>query len=132
MKFIQTDYFSKKNVLKFPDHVVAIAVTVDDTGITANADGKKIVPAGTNVGGVSASVLADETQLVCEKNSDGAAGEAGAAVDAEGVLLNDVDVTYGPASGAMIIHGFIDLGKLPEMPHANAAKVMAGRVVFLA
>ncbi|MCM0759953.1 hypothetical protein M7775_15450 [Sporomusa sphaeroides DSM 2875] len=132
MKFVQTDYFSKKNVLKFPDHAVAIPVTVDDTGITENAEGKKIVPAGTNVGGVDASVLADESQLVCEKNSDGVAGEDGAAVDAEGVLVNDVDVTYGPASGAMLIHGFVDLGKLPEMPHANAVKAMAGRVVFLA
>lgn len=132
MKFVQTDYLSKKNILKFPGHVIAIAVTVDDTGIVANSEGKKIVPAGTNVGGVSASILADQTQIVCEKNSDGTAGAAGAAVDAEGVLLNDVDVTYGPASGAMIIHGFIDLGKLPEMPHANAVKAMAGRIVFLA
>lgn len=132
MKFTQTDYLSKKNILKFPDHFVAIAVTVDDTGITANADGKKIVPAGTNVGGLTASALADVSQMVTEKNSDGTAGAAGAAVDAEGVLLNDVDVTYGPASGAMIIHGFVDLGKLPEMPHANAVKALAGRIVFLA
>ncbi len=130
-KFVQTDYLNKKNILKFPDHFVAIPVTVDDTGIAANADGKKIVPAGTNVGGVTGSVLEDDTQLVCEKNADGAAGAAGAAVDAEGVLLNDVDVTYGPASGAMIIHGFIDLGKLPEVPHDNAVKALAGRVVFL-
>lgn len=132
MKFVQTDYLNKKNILKFPDHVIAIAVTVDDTGIVANSDGKKIVPAGTNVGGVSASVLANEDQLVCEKNSDGVAGAAGAAVDAEGVLLHDVDVTYGPASGAMVIHGFINLGKLDDPPHENAVKAMAGRVVFLA
>jgi len=132
MKYMQTDYLSKKNVLKFPDHAVSIPVTVDDTGITANAEGKKIVPAGTNVGGVEAPTLSDATQLVCEKNAEGAAGADGAAVDAEGVLVNDVDVTYGPASGAMLIHGFVDLGKLPEMPHTNAVKAMAGRVVFLA
>jgi hypothetical protein len=131
MKFVQTDYLSRKTVLKFPDHVVAVAVMVDDTGIVANAEGKKIVPAGTTIGGVSASALANEEQLVCEKNSDGVAGAAGAAVDAEGVLLNDADVTYGPAPGSMVIHGFVDLGKLPEMPHENAVKALAGRVVFL-
>lgn len=132
MKFVQTDYGNKKNILKFPDHVVAIPVTVDDTGITANEDGKKIVPAGTNVGGVTAPVLINMDQLVCEKNSDGETGAAGAAVDAEGVLINDVDVTYGPASGAMVIHGFINLENLPEMPHANAVKALAGRVIFTA
>ncbi len=131
MKFIQTDYLNTTTVLKFPDHFVAIPVTVDDTGIVADADGKKIVPAGTNIGGVSGSCLEDDSQLVCEKNADGVAGAAGAAVDAEGVLINNVDVTYGPASGSMLIHGFIDLNKLPEAPHANAIKAMAGRVVFL-
>ena len=118
-------------ILKFPNHFVAIPVTVDDTGITADSDGKKIVPAGTIIGGVSASVLKDDTQLVCEKNSDGETGAAGAAVDAEGVLYNDVDVTYGTASGSMIIHGFIDLNKLPATPHANAVTAIAGRTVFL-
>lgn len=131
MKFIQTDYSNTTTVLKFPDHFVAIPVTVDDTGIVADADGKKIIPAGTNVGGVTASTFIDDKQLVCKKNADGAAGVAGAAADAEGVLLNNVDVTYGPASGSMIIHGFIDLNKLSEVPHANAVKAMAGRVVFL-
>jgi hypothetical protein len=131
MKFLQTDYLNTTTVLKFPDHFVAIPVTVDDTGIVANADGKKIIPAGTNIGGVTGSTLNDDTQMVCEKNADGAAGAAGAAADAEGILLNNVDVTYGPASGSMIIHGFIDINKLPEAPHASAIKAMAGRVVFL-
>lgn len=130
-KFVQTDYLNHVNILKFPDHVVAIAVTVDDTGITANPDGKKIVPAGTNIGGVNAPVLTDDTQLVCKKNGDGATGTAGAAADAEGVLLNDTDVTYGPASGAMVIHGFIDIGKLPEEPHEAAVAKLEGRITFL-
>lgn len=106
-KFIVTDYGNKKEILKFPDHYVALAVTVDDTGVTANSDGKKIVPAGTIVGG---GFLTDDTEYAVKKNS----------ADAEGVLLNDVDVTYGPASGAAIIHGFIAIDKLPEAPHADA------------
>jgi len=49
-KFVVNDYGNKKEILKFPDHYVAVAVTVDDKGVVAE-NGKKIVPAGTIVGG---------------------------------------------------------------------------------
>lgn len=106
-KFVETKFTSKKEILKFPDHYVNVAVTVDDTGISANADGKKIVPAGTILGG---GVLADPT-----KKAKKAVTTAGVS-NAEGVLFNDVDVTYGSAAGAMLIHGFIDLNKIPVAP----------------
>ncbi|UZQ49852.1 hypothetical protein [Clostridium kluyveri] len=128
-KFVTTTYGNKREILKFPDHYVTLGVMVDDTGITANADSKKIVSAGTIVGG---GVLTDNTKKVSKKNTQGgASGSEGAAVDAEGVLLNDVDVTYGPASGAMIVHGFIALDKLPEAPVAEAQTALKGRILFL-
>lgn len=117
MKFTQTDYGNKKEILKFPDHYVAISVTVDDTGVAA-IDGKKIVPAGTIVGG---GTLADPSAKVKKANS----------ATAEGVLMNDVDVTYGSAPGAMIIHGFIDQTKLPEVPDAAAVEVLK-QITFIA
>lgn len=116
-KFVVTNYGNKKEILKFADHYVAVGVTVDDTGIVANADGKKIVPAGTIVGG---GVLADPTKKVSGKNT----------AEAEGILLNDVDVTYGPAPGAMVIHGFIDLNKLPAAPATDAVAALKG-ITFL-
>ncbi|PPA88947.1 hypothetical protein, partial [Brevibacillus laterosporus] len=91
-KFVETNYSNKKEILKFPDHYVALAVTVDDTGITTNGEGKKIVPAGTILGG---GVLADSSKVA--KKAKTTADKS----DADGVLLNDTDVTYGPASGAM-------------------------------
>lgn len=112
MKFTQTDFANKKGILKFPDHYVNIAVTVSDAGITADADGKKIVPAGTILGG---GVLADPSVKVTETNGAGA----------EGVLFYDVDVTHGPASGAMLIHGFVDETKLPSTPVADAKAALA-------
>ncbi|KHD34416.1 prophage protein [Clostridium acetobutylicum] len=128
-KFVQTDYGNKIEILKFADHFVALNVMVDDAGVTVNADGKKIVPAGTIIGG---GVLANGTGNVTIKNTQGGAtGTAGAGVDAEGVLLNDVDVTYGPASGAMILHGFVDLAKLPATPCADAVTALKGRILFL-
>lgn len=232
MKFVVTEYGSGTEILAFPDHYVAIAVTVDDTGIVADANGKKIVPKGTIVGGTTGSTMADDTIPVAEKNTasvydtvtldpagnnnnivvtakavgdtglsialvdpagndkalavsvankvisvslatsgagaitstaaqvmaaingnpdanelvvaslavnnDGtgvvtainetalAGGTVGTATEAEGVLLNDVDVTYGKASGAMVIHGFIKNGKLPAAPKAEAVAVLKG------
>ena len=72
MKYTETSYLSTKGILKFPDHYVAIPVTVDNTGIVANADGKKIVPAGTIVGG---GVLADPTVKVTTQNDADAEGD---------------------------------------------------------
>jgi len=109
-KFVQTNYLNKKEILKFPDHYVALAVMVSDEGVSANADGKKIVLAGTIVGGATKPVLDNLDEPVIKKNGAGA----------EGVLLNDVDVTYGPAPGAMILHGFVAADKLPEPPSTGA------------
>ena len=107
MKFEETIRTNgKKEILKFPDHYVAMPVTVDDAGVTA-VNGKKIVPAGTIIGG---GFLASETAKAVKTNATGA----------QGVLFWDVDVTYGPAAGAAVIHGFIDLDKLPEAPAAAA------------
>jgi hypothetical protein len=122
MKFVQTDYAGTKNILRFPDHYVAVPVTVDDTDIALNEDGKKIVPAGTIVGGVGGKVLDDPDAIkVAHKNDAGA----------EGVLLNDADVTYGPCGAAMIIHGFPATGTLPEAPSAEAVTALQGRIVFV-
>ncbi|NOU68380.1 hypothetical protein GC096_30600 [Paenibacillus sp. LMG 31461] len=108
MKYTETIYTNnRKEILKFPDHYVNLAVTVDDTGIVANADGKKIVPAGTIVGN---GILTDIT-----KKAKKAVTNAGVS-NAEGVLFTDVDVTFGPAAGAMLVHGFIDLAKIPTAP----------------
>jgi len=38
---------------------------------------------------------------------------------AEGILFNDIDVTYGEEAGAMMIAGFVDLDKLPNEPSAS-------------
>lgn len=116
-KFVTSSYTNKKEILKFPDHYVNVAVTVSDEGVTANQEGKKIVPAGTILGG---GVLADPSKKAVK--STGA--------DAEGVLFNDTDVTYGPAPGALLIHGFIDLNKLPKAPTADEVTALK-QITFL-
>lgn len=224
MKFLEKNYLNpQKSIIKFPDHYVAIAVTVDDTGLVADAEGKKIVKAGQIVGG---GTLADDTVKVKKyapaklttalagNNNDlvftakvdraikvayidpagnskalaisvtastisvslatsgagaitSTAAEIKAAIEAdylanelvavtypadndgtgvvtalvatalaggvsaEGVLLSDVDCTYGPCAGALLIHGFVDLAKVVVAPDAQAVKALAGRIVFI-
>lgn len=125
-KFVTTSYLSSKDILKFPNHFVAIPVTIDDTGIVSNSDGKKIVPAGTIIGTVGAnSILSDDTMKAKDVNNttDGS--------KAEGVLLEDVDVSYGPASGSMVIHGFVGLDNLPNAPVADVVTALKGRILFI-
>ena len=110
MKFEKTSYGNRTNILKFPDHYVNLAVMVSDAGIVANADGKKIVPAGTILGG---GVIADDTKDAVKATTTADASNA------EGVLFNDTDVTSGPAKGALLIHGFIALDKIPKAPTAE-------------
>lgn len=121
MKFVQTDYGNKKGILRFPDHFVSVPVTFDDVGVVANADGKKIIPAGTIVGASAGSVLSDPSKKVSVQND----------AEAEGVAFNDVDVTHGPRGGAMLIHAFIDLDKLPTAPDPAAVTALKGRILFL-
>lgn len=110
-KFKTTNYVTRKEILKFPDHYVNLAITVDDAGIVADADGRKIVPAGTLMGG---GVIDDATKKSVPAND----------ATSEGVLFYDVDVTYGPAAGALLIHGFIDVTKIPAAPSADAVTAL--------
>lgn len=225
-KFTETEYMSTKEILKFPDHYVALAVMVDDSGVSA-VDGKKIVPRGAIVGGSDASavdnldkavvgkyVAAKFAKLTANSNVENGAlflealvagtdgnsisltlvdpsantqtlgvsatgtaitvslatdgtgvitstvksvaealnadtdvkdlakasyggtgaglvaaaalanlsgGAASSTTGAEGILMNDVDVTYGPSEGAMIIHGFIAVDKMPYADNDDAA-----------
>lgn len=247
-KFVETSYGSTTEILKFPDHYIALAIMVSDDSIPA-VNGKKIVPKGTIVGGkdnpaitnlnapvvnkftsaaqasevfgstannnaivitalepgevgedikvefvkhandtptkvaivvaesagtttitvklvvnagstilstandVIAAINGDEDAAVLvvaaldEENvpsdgdepGDGVCGEIvakalddgsdGAATGAEGVLLNDIDVTHGDAEGAMVIHGFIAIDKLPYGIFNGLAAAAAGAIL---
>ena len=55
-RVIKETFTNHKEILKF-NEFVATVVTVGDTGVSENADGKKIVKAGTIVGGKTKAVL---------------------------------------------------------------------------
>lgn len=234
-KFIETEFVSTKEILKFPDHYVALPVMVDDADVVADENGKKIVKKGTVVGGKTKNVLDNLDEPVCNKyvaavkaalvagtadqnsavlfeavdagdageqisititdpasasaelgitvsskditialKTDGesdecstakevadainahaqakllvkasyygdgagivgakaktslAEGADSAATGAEGVLMNDVDVTYGDKEGAMIIHGFVKIDALPYGDDNADAAAKAGAIL---
>lgn len=112
-KFVETQYDNNKNILKFANFE-AVAVTVDDAGISANAEGKKIVPAGTPVKGKTKAVLVNPNEPVIKDDT----------ATVEGILLYDVDVTYGKKEGSMLLFGFVDLTKITTPPSEVAQKAL--------
>ncbi|WP_132995823.1 hypothetical protein [Sporanaerobacter acetigenes] len=120
MKSIKRTFGGVKEILK-TRNFEGISVMVDDEGIVADNTGKKIVPAGTILGGKTGSLLGTDTEVAVEKNT----------VDAEGVLLYDVDVTNGPEPASMVIRGNIDLNKIPTAPTTEAKGALKSRILFI-
>lgn len=107
-------------VLGFVQGKVAFGILVGDTGVTAGSDGRKVIPAGTPVGGAT-SALENETAVLTVV-SDGTA---------QGILEHDVDVTDGTANGTMIVAGYINENRLPSgVTISDAVKKAIPAVVF--
>lgn len=120
---METKHFgSPKQILAIVEPKVAIGAVIGDTGVTANEQGRKIIPAGTPVGG-EASTL-DDSQAVLTVSND---------AKAQGVLEHDVDVTNGTTDGTLIIFGFVNENRLDDSltisPEAKTA--LNGKVTFM-
>lgn len=121
-RVVKETFGNRTEILKF-NEFIATSVSVGDAGVVADGSGRKIVPAGTIVGGKTNPTLSTKDgDVVEDKNT------AGKGAKAEGVLLYDVDVTGGPREGAMVISGFIDLAKIPKAPDAT---VVLPRITFM-
>ena len=104
-KPITRDFTQGKTILKFFDYKGAACV-VSESGVVADANGNKIVKAGTPF-----------------PSNDG---------DCKGYLLHDVDVTHGDAAGTYIYEGSIDNKKLTAtgVIVGELAKAATPRVTF--
>lgn len=106
----------QRNVLIAPELAFTIGCQVANTGVSA-VEGKKIIPAGTIVG-AEASVLKERATVLKVINE-------GTIAQAQGVLVNDVDVTAGTTTGTLLVSGFVDLDKMPETAATLATNVGA-------
>lgn len=104
----------------------AFGAQIKADGVSADANGRKIIPAGTPVGG-SADFLADEMAELIVTNT------AGDAAKTQGVLLYEVDVTNGPANGTVLVFGFVNENRLDAtLVIETAAKTaLNGKVTFV-
>lgn len=114
-------YANEKQILVAPELAFTIGCLVGNTGVAANAEGKKIIKAGTPVGG-SVDVLTNR-QTVLTKGAE----------NAQGVVMHDVDVTNGDGRATLVISGYVDLYKLDDdvVTVVNSAKSTLTKITFL-
>lgn len=90
---------TRKTILVDEKNSTAVSCIINDTAVEANADGRKIVKAGTPLTGnlkdraAAFATTADASNVV-------------------GIAMHDVDVTAGSANGAILIFGTVDYSKL--------------------
>ena len=92
--------YGEKRIIVDEVNSTAFSCVVANTGITADAEGKKIIKAGTPLYG---SLTARNTAFTIS-------GVSGA--KPVGVALHDVDVTAGNANSQVLVSGFIDISKV--------------------
>ena len=102
-KPIVREFTQGKGILKFFPYEGA-ACLVAQSGVTADANGNKIVPAGTPYPTNDSSCV--------------------------GYLLEDVDVTMGDAPGTYVYQGTIDWEKVSGLSITGAAREATPRVTF--
>lgn len=125
MKLERTKTVNVKQILAFTDPRAAVGAQISDEGVTA-VNGKKVIPAGTPVGGDNSTFEDEKTVLKVTNNAaDGA--------KTQGVLQFDVDVSNGTANGSVLIFGFVNEFRLDDkltiVKEAKAA--LDGKVTFM-
>lgn len=120
MPIKETNYSTRKNILLAPALAYAVPVVVNSTNVTANAQGKKIIPAGTCLG--AAKKVLDEPNTVLSAVVDNTA---------QGILLYDVDVTDGSANATLLVSGVVDTSKFNYATLVPAAaKTVLTHIIF--
>ncbi|MCL6222237.1 head decoration protein [Streptococcus dysgalactiae subsp. equisimilis] len=103
----------------------AMSVTLDSSTI-----GKKVVPSGTVLAGVSESVFKNRKQKVKTVTN----GEVSSENNICGILLTDVDLTNGDAAGSCVYRGTVNADKLADTTLAEDFTELATKlphIVFI-
>ena len=116
----KTDISVRNTILSRFGPWQAVNVMVSAADVVADADGKKILKAGTFLG----SALSGQGVL-----KDSAKVKAVNGAETEGLLVNDVEVTHGDMEAAMLYMGTVGLDRIPEAPVAATLTALP-RVTF--
>lgn len=92
-------FYTSPEILATEKNLVSFTITISDSEVVANSEGKKIVHRGS---------LLDSKGTI---KNDGTV---------TGILANNIDVTYGPQPGSLIVEGYILKDRLPIKPEQTA------------
>ena len=87
-----------KSILVADSLAFSLGAVIGNTSVTAGADGRKIIKAGTPLTG---DILKRNTAFT-----------VGTSANAVALLLHDLDVTDGNTNGTILISGYVDYDKL--------------------
>lgn len=120
--FSKTTGAAHTQILANVDLQFSMGVVVAQGSTQGDANGKKIIKAGTPLTG----------NIDTRATAFTAAGES----NAVGVLLHDVDVTKGPANGTLLMFGFVNTNRLDSATRAliteGVKESLNGKVTFVA
>lgn len=97
MYLFEKSYSTGRQILA-SEHYISFTCTIKKEDVEPNDEGRRIVPAGT----------------VFPKND----------ATAKGLILNDVDVTYGNQPAPLLVEGYVYKGRLPEDISEEAKAVL--------
>lgn len=112
------NYNFEKTVLDMHSFYYTLPCQVTNTGLTADSNGKKIIKAGTPVGGDTNALLNRDTAVLIATN------DATNGPKTQGVVIHDVDVTAGQTTAIVAFAGVIDMAKM------DAGFVLDSKVTF--
>lgn len=103
----------------------SVGVILNDQGVTADENGKKIIKAGTPIGGTEDALQNEQAVLSVISEAD--------AADVQGVVMHDVDVTRGDYNGTMLINAYVNEYRLDESVVVSDAvkEALKGKVTYI-
>ncbi|WP_314068343.1 hypothetical protein [uncultured Vagococcus sp.] len=116
---------NKNQILADVSNYKSLSVVVGDAGVTAGADGKKVILAGTPIGG--ADPFAAEQAVLTSTNT------AGNGATAHGVALHDIHFNgKNKANGTLLYFGTVNEFRFPNVTVVAEAKTaLDGKVYFV-
>lgn len=114
------EFGTSKEILYSADFQ-AIPVTLDAENVDV-VDGKKVLKAGTLLTGAEGSLFDDRTDKAVETS--------GATGDIDGVLLYDVDLTYGDRAASLVYVGSVWANKV-QANVTNNVKNKLNQIKFI-
>ena len=103
-----------KSILVADSLAFSLGAVIGNTSVTAGADGRKIIKAGTPLTG---DILKRKTAFT-----------VGTSANAVALLLHDLDVTDGNTNGTILISGYVDYDKLDADVQALITKEVAAKL----